>query len=47
MGGAVVDEPEELDATEIALEDEPDEDEVLVLGLKGYDCPVNWGMGWL
>jgi hypothetical protein len=44
MGGGVVDEPDELDAMEIALEDEPDEsdeDNALVFGLKGHDCPVD------
>lgn len=45
MGGAAVDDPDELDAIEIALEDEPDEpdeESALVFGLKGDDCPVNW-----
>ena len=40
MGGATFDDPDELDAIEIALEDEPDEldeDSALVLGLKGHD----------
>ena len=40
MGGAGFDDPDELDAIEIALEDEPDEldeDSALVLGLKGHD----------
>ena len=40
MGGAEVDDPDELDAIEIALEDEPDEpdeDSTLVFGLKGDD----------
>ena len=44
MGGAAVDDPDELDAIEIALEDEPDEldeDSALVFGLKGDDCPVD------
>ena len=41
MGGTTADDPDELDAMEIALEDEPDEpdepdeDSALVLGLKG------------
>lgn len=38
MGGAAVDDRDELDAIEIALEDEPDEpdeDTTLVFGLKG------------
>jgi hypothetical protein len=42
MGGAAADEPDELEAMEIALEDEPDEpdeDSVVLLGLKGVDCP--------
>ena len=40
MGGAGFDDPDELDAIEIALEDEPDEldeDSALALGLKGHD----------
>ena len=40
MGGAAFDDPDELDAIEIALEDELDEldeDSALVLGLKGHD----------
>lgn len=40
----MVDEPDELDAMEMALEDEPDEldeDSTLVFVLKGDDCPVN------
>lgn len=44
IGGTAVDEPDELDAMEIALEDELDEldeDSVLPLGLKGHDCPVD------
>jgi len=44
MGGTAVDDPDEFDVMEIALEDEPDElaeDSVLVFGLKGGDCPVN------
>jgi len=44
MGGGAVDDPDELDAIEIALEDEPDEpdeDSTLLFGLKGDDCPVN------
>jgi len=39
-----VDDPDEFDAMEIALEDEPDEfdeDSALVFGLKGDGCPVN------
>ena len=43
IGGTAVEEPDEFDAIEIALEDEPDEldeDRALVLGLKGDDCPV-------
>ena len=39
MGGAAVDDPNELDAIEIALEDEPDKDCTLVFGLKG-DLPT-------
>ena len=39
MGGAAVDDPDELDAIEIALEDEPDKDCTLVFGLKG-DLPT-------
>ena len=44
MGGAALDDPDEFDAIEIALEDEPDEpdeDSALVLGLKGDGCPVS------
>ena len=44
MGGTAVDEPDELDAMEIALEDEPDEldeDSPLAFGLKGAGCPVD------
>jgi hypothetical protein len=44
MGGPAVDEPDELDAMEIALEDEPDEfdeDSALVFGLKGGGCPTD------
>lgn len=44
MGGTAVDEPDELDAMEIALEDELDEldeDSELLVGLKGDDCPVD------
>lgn len=44
IGGTAVDEPDELDAIEIALEDEPDEldeDSVLALGLKEAGLPVN------
>lgn len=40
MGGTAVDEPDELDAMEIALEDELDEldeDSELPFGLKGHD----------
>ena len=46
MGGTAVDDPDELDAMEIALEDEPDEpdeESALLFGLKGDDCPVNRG----
>jgi len=46
MGGTAVDEPDELDAMEIALEDEPDEpdeDNALEWGLKGDDWPANRG----
>ena len=46
MGGAAFDDPDEFDAMEMALEDEPDEpdeDSALVLGLKGDGCPVNRG----
>ena len=35
MGGAAVDSPDKLDAIEVVLEDEPDEDSTLVFGLKG------------
>jgi len=48
MGGAAFDDPDEFDAIEIALEDEPDEpdeDSALVLGLKGDGCPVDRGGG--
>ena len=44
MGDAAADEPEELEATEIALEDEPDEpdeDSAALFGLKGVDCPMD------
>ena len=44
MGDTAVEEPDELDAMEIALEDDLDElDEVseLLLELKGDDCPVD------
>jgi hypothetical protein len=50
MGGTMVDEPDELDAIEIALEDEPDEldeDSALVVGLKEAGFPVNQGTGLL
>lgn len=46
MAGTAVDDPDELDATEMALEDEPDElddDMALVFGLKGDDSPVDRG----
>jgi hypothetical protein len=48
MGGTAVDDPDESDAMEIALEDEPDEldeDSALALGLKGDCFPVNRGRG--
>ena len=44
MGGPAVDEPEELDAMEMALEEEPDEldeDSPPVFGLKGGGCPTD------
>ena len=44
MGGVAVGDPDELDAIEIALDDDPDEldeDSTLVFGLKGDDCPLN------
>ena len=44
MGGATVDDLDELDAIEIALDDKPDEldeDSTLVFRSKGDDCPVN------
>ena len=46
IGGAAFDDPDEFDAMEIALEDEPDEpdeDSALELGLNGDGCPVNRG----
>ena len=50
MGGAALDDPDEFDAIEIALEDEPDEpdeDSALVLGLKGDGCPVSRERRWV
>ena len=44
MGGATVDNLDELDAIEIAVDDKPDEldeDSAVVFRLKGDDCPVN------
>ena len=44
IAGTAVDEPDELDAMDIALEDELDEldeDSELLLGLKGDDCPAD------
>jgi len=44
MAGTAVDDPDEFDAMEMALDDEPDEpdeDNALVFGLKGDGCPVD------
>ena len=42
MGGAAVDDPDELDAIEISLEDEPGEPDEESALVEGDDCLVKW-----